>query len=1182
MPPTLPPKGSNGPPVIRHHQDTFSGQSPSVLLSPRRPSARTRASVSDAPLDDHVGLSQETQEISKRLLVRRCRRSMSFPSHHNSYTLPASFLARRRQSRLSILPDRTPAHPPPPLHLDTFSLYAPVPSENTPTPSPSIAEMLLDDIDLVSPPSTRTSFLNRTPLSARSPLSPKPLRVMFSIPSLRTAKSLPLLRPAKRAKTGAQPVSTTGRRPGSSSGGASPSFASPALGAPSTPLHSGYNAGGSGRGIGGPMTLQSPASAYQYQQQQQEGGQGGAGRGGTNFRPGRAAPPPPGGVGGSATQGGMAIANGHVFANDNKRSSYVGGAARSSYVPSSGRPPYSSANSASSSSSGFQPSRNAPPIPGSSHASPARTANQAASGLSGNWELIDEPPAAPPKRPPPPPSSGIGPHSLRDLGDALPGSASLYSQQQHHNHPGSANSSASSLVVNPPIGYSSHQQQQRLQGHQASHSVAQSYSLLTDPATSAATNLSMLDESQAASSSGGGGNNGRPTSALLSAAGGPGGSGSARTSAGTGEDYVSSSLASSQPHPGSVSPGPPGTPGGSTPQRNSGDRDQGGKEKKSKGFGGFLADVFSGSSGGGGGKKVEISTPYDPVHLTHVGFNSDTGEFTGLPKEWQQLLQNAGVSREEQAAHPQAVAEIVAFYQDATKGLTAPPGTESDDVWMKFGKAQQGSPEQPQRGAVGTFEQPRAAPPPPPGGLRKAPAPPGAPARPAPPPPAASQSSLDRARDLRHEKERERAAAVSSGQTPPSPDRNREPPQQLNRSQSTRSPPTTASPSAKPKLPLDRAQSQRAPPSSSGAAAGGAPVPHRPAPPKPPGAAPAGQLVKKPSTKPSAGAASGAVEGEGGEAVKPGGPGAQPRRREPKNKNKDSDIVARLKAICTDADPTKLYRNLVKIGQGASGGVYTAYQVGTNMSVAIKQMNLEQQPKQDLIINEILVLQQSRHKNIVNFIDSFLLRGELWVVMEYMEGGSLTDVVTCNILSEGQIAAVSRETLQGLEHLHEQGVIHRDIKSDNILLSATGDIKLTDFGFCAQIKGDNAKRTTMVGTPYWMAPEVVTRKEYGPKVDIWSLGIMAIEMVEGEPPYLNENPLRALYLIATNGSPTINNPEQLSVVFRDFLKQSLEVDADKRPDATELLKHAFFQKAQPLTTLAPLIAAARQQAKQKS
>jgi len=117
--------------------------------------------------------------------------------------------------------------------------------------------------------------------------------------------------------------------------------------------------------------------------------------------------------------------------------------------------------------------------------------------------------------------------------------------------------------------------------------------------------------------------------------------------------------------------------------------------------------------------------------------------------------------------------------------------------------------------------------------------------------------------------------------------------------------------------------------------------------------------------------------------------------------------------------------------------------VGTNLSVAIKQMNLEQQPKQDLIINEILVMKESRHQNIVNFIDSFLLKGDLWVVMEYMEGGSLTDVVTCNIMSEGQIAAVSRETLQGLKHLHEHGVIHRDIKSDNILLSLQGDIKLS-------------------------------------------------------------------------------------------------------------------------------------------
>jgi p21-activated kinase 1 len=307
--------------------------------------------------------------------------------------------------------------------------------------------------------------------------------------------------------------------------------------------------------------------------------------------------------------------------------------------------------------------------------------------------------------------------------------------------------------------------------------------------------------------------------------------------------------------------------------------------------------------------------------------------------------------------------------------------------------------------------------------------------------------------------------------------------------------------------------------------------------------------------------------------------GATPRRREKKKEDKanDADIVKRLQQICTDADPTRLYRNLVKIGQGASGGVFTAYQVGTNLSVAIKQMDLDKQPKKDLIINEILVMRASRHANIVNYIDSFLYKNELWVVMEYMEGGSLTDIVTENLMTEGQIAAVSRETAQGLQHLHKHGVIHRNIKSANVLLSLTGDIKLTDFGFCAQITDPaHAKRTSMVGTSYWMAPEVVTRREYGPKVDIWSLGIMAIEMIEGAPPYSNEQSGEARYLIATNGTPTISSSENLSSTFRDYLAKTLEVDAEKRLDTTQLLQHPFFSIAEPLRTLVPLIKAARE------
>ncbi|ESK96480.1 ste ste20 paka protein kinase [Moniliophthora roreri MCA 2997] len=578
-------------------------------------------------------------------------------------------------------------------------------------------------------------------------------------------------------------------------------------------------------------------------------------------------------------------------------------------------------------------------------------------------------------------------------------------------------------------------------------------------------------------------------------------------------------------------------------------------------------------------KRPEISTPYDPVHLTHVGFNSSTGEFTGLPKEWQQLLQESGISKQEQEKNPQAVMEIVKFYQEG-----------HGDVWDKLG-AMGGAPDlslgvgssstttpstTPQRSYENGFQNPRPAPPPP--GSKKLSQPPSAsgsgpgPAasaafRPAPSPPSTVTPTLDRTTSQRT------PAKSSKGPDPlnrANTTRERRPPGQGQGAPSTGYQYQQSSPQL-------HEQKQKTPRASPGSSSTDLPIKQS--------SSGGGQRdrekeVRQPNQQQSPAAASlaKAAGGAGAGAV------ATPRRREkkPVDKEKEEDIVRRLKQICTDADPTRLYRNLVKIGQGASGGVYTAYQVGTNLSVAIKQMDLEKQPKKDLIINEILVMRSSRHPNIVNYIDSFLYKNDLWVVMEYMEGGSLTDVVTANLMTEGQIAAVSRETAQGLEHLHKHGVIHRDIKSDNVLLSMVGDIKLTDFGFCAQISDPaHAKRTTMVGTPYWMAPEVVTRKEYGPKVDIWSLGIMAIEMIEGEPPYLNQNPLKALYLIATNGTPKIANPENLSKTFSDYLAATLSVDVDKRPTATELLQHPFFKLSEPLRTLAPLIKAAREIAKNK-
>ncbi|KAJ1400913.1 Protein kinase domain [Sesbania bispinosa] len=265
----------------------------------------------------------------------------------------------------------------------------------------------------------------------------------------------------------------------------------------------------------------------------------------------------------------------------------------------------------------------------------------------------------------------------------------------------------------------------------------------------------------------------------------------------------------------------------------------------------------------------------------------------------------------------------------------------------------------------------------------------------------------------------------------------------------------------------------------------------------------------------------------------------------------------------TREDPTTKYELLNELGKGSYGAVYKARDLRTSEMVAIKVISLsEGEEGYEEIRGEIEMLQQCNHPNVVRYLGSYQGEEYLWIVMEYCGGGSVADLmnVTDEPLDEGQIAYICREALKGLEYLHSIFKVHRDIKGGNILLTEQGDVKLGDFGVAAQLTRTMSKRNTFIGTPHWMAPEVIQESRYDGKVDVWALGVSAIEMAEGVPPRSSVHPMRVLFMISIEPAPMLEDKEKWSLYFHDFVAKCLTKEPRLRPPAAEMLKHKFFEK----------------------
>ncbi|XP_053935804.1 serine/threonine-protein kinase 10 isoform X1 [Cuculus canorus] len=295
-----------------------------------------------------------------------------------------------------------------------------------------------------------------------------------------------------------------------------------------------------------------------------------------------------------------------------------------------------------------------------------------------------------------------------------------------------------------------------------------------------------------------------------------------------------------------------------------------------------------------------------------------------------------------------------------------------------------------------------------------------------------------------------------------------------------------------------------------------------------------------------------------------------------KRRSKEYEHVRR------DLDPGEVWEVVGELGDGAFGKVYKAKNKETGALAAAKVIETKSEDELEDYMVEIEILATCDHQHIVKLLGAFYWDGKLWIMIEFCPGGAV-DAIMLELdrgLTEPQIQVICRQMLEALHYLHSKKIIHRDLKAGNVLLTQDGDIKLADFGVSAKNMKTLQKRDSFIGTPYWMAPEVVmceTMKDtpYDYKADIWSLGITLIEMAQIEPPHHELNPMRVLLKIAKSDPPTLSCPSKWSLEFRDFLKKALDKNPETRPSAAQLLEHPFVSKVTTNRALRELVAEAK-------